>query len=95
MNKIVLAVIITVIAWCIIGLLTLAVNAQQPFCAPRHVMLNELEKRYAEFPVMHLDSGKDFIITRSDDGSWTLLKIEGGKACVIGAGSRSRFDKGV
>lgn len=94
-TRIVMIVLAGLIAMCVIALLTLAASAQQQFCGPKHAMLHELEVRYDEFPAMHLDSGKDFIVTRSANGSWTLLKIEDGKACVIGAGSRSRYDRGT
>lgn len=74
------------------------VFAQTQLCLPTHAFLENLRKSFNEFPVFRarVDGERSIIITRSDgQGTWTLLQVSGGQACMTASGNESRFDKGV
>lgn len=83
--------------WTILGiLLALGVfllaspsNAQAPRCGPVPAVLDALNKKFGEKPA---GAGKIknapmmFMLTRSDDGSWSFIRIIGDQACVMATG---------
>lgn len=71
---------------------------QGQFCDSERAMLDMLFRNYSEFPVFRGDAGqgRTLILTRADgEGSWTLLTVTNGRACISAAGPRSRFDGGI
>jgi len=71
---------------------------QRQFCDSERALLDMLFRNFTEFPVFRGDGthGRKFILTRADgEGSWTLIIVSEGNACIADAGARSKFDKGV
>ncbi|WP_395451216.1 hypothetical protein ACHMW7_16320 [Aminobacter sp. UC22_36] len=70
-------------------------DAQQ-MCAPEAAALKDLQKRFGEFVIMRgkIPDG-EVIITRSNDGSWSVVVVQKAMACLTMGGKHSEIDKGV
>lgn len=68
----------------------------QQACGPEKSILEFLRDSFSEHPVWRgrADDFK-FILTRNDDGGWTLVRVSKGIACLIAGGRGSYFDRGV
>jgi hypothetical protein len=73
--------------------------AQQPeaHCGPLAGILDYLNKRFNEFRIFAgvVVNGQTFVLTRAQDGSWSLIKTEGDAACLIAGGQDSEVDRGL
>lgn len=68
----------------------------QDACGDRARILSELQAKYNEFTIFEGSvKGVKFIVTRADDGGWTILRVQGEVACFVAAGKASALDKGV
>lgn len=67
-----------------------------PGCGPLAGFLAHLQSKYNEFRIIELQgNGIKFVVTRSNEGGWTVLKVEGADAaCVIATGEASEVDRG-
>lgn len=67
-----------------------------PGCGPLQGFLAHLQSRFNEFRIIELQfEGGKFVVTRSNEGAWTVLKTEGvDAACVVAAGDASEVDRG-
>lgn len=86
----------TVIAAAIV-LFVLPAAAQQQPCGPIQEFLKQLEAKFKEFVVMEGDAGAGgrVIVTRADDGSWSVLAVrEENIGCLMASGKHSHFDVG-
>lgn len=70
---------------------------QRAGCGPLPGYLKFLQERFNEFRVLDLEiEGGKFVVTRSNEGTWTILKVEGQEAaCIFAAGERSIVDRGI
>lgn len=94
-------IVMICIAVAIAALLFVATTSdaqQRQFCDSERAMEDMLYRNFTEFKVWAGDvaQGRKLILTRADgEGSWTLLTVTEGKACISAAGPRSRFDRGI
>lgn len=81
-------------AYALIGITAPAFAQMQ--CGPKAAILAELQNRFKEWPIFE-GKGKSakFIVTRPDEGGWTILRIEGEVACLVADGKSSAMDRGV
>jgi hypothetical protein len=94
--RFVLILIIASAIFC--GLMAVATAQQQPepHCGPLAGMLDYLNKRFNEFRIFAgVVNGQTFVLTRSQDGSWSLIRTEGDAACLIAGGQDSEVDRGL
>ena len=70
--------------------------ALPPGCGPLAGFLKHLQSKFNEFRIIELQGkGMKFVVTRSNEGAWTVLKVEGADAaCVIADGNSSEVDRG-
>lgn len=70
---------------------------QRQLCADKVDMLDIIYQAFNQYVVWEGDVSQDVkvVMTRSDDGSWTILTVVNEIACVFAGGYKSRFDKGV
>jgi len=65
-------------------------------CAPLPDMLERLRQEFAEHQIVRFGGGQgEFVLTRADDGSWTLVRVIGETGCIVAAGAKSIIDRGV
>lgn len=78
-------------------LLTLTGPAQaREICAPLPEFLDMLRDKYREWVVMTADAATHRVfLTASDAGTWSLLRVTGTTACLVGAGRNAEWLKGV
>lgn len=90
-----LMLVAVAIVFAVLAVATSA-NAQQQFCDTERGLLDALSKNFQEWPVWVGRAGPNkMILTRREDGGWTLVSVVNGRACIAEAGSDSRFDKGM
>lgn len=74
-------------------------RAQAAPCAPKAELpklIGVLGSRYSEFPIVRFDGrAGEFILTRSDAGRWTLLRVIGEAVCIVATGMKSELDRGT
>lgn len=99
MNPRVRFVLILMIAGAILCAIAAASIAQQrpeQHCGPLAGMLDYLNKRFDEFRIFTGEvNGQHFVLTRAQDGSWSLIRTEGDAACLIAGGQASEVDRGL
>lgn len=82
--------------YALLGISAPASAQQVPFCRPSAEMLTLLLSEFDEYPLITAHArGASFVLTRANDGSWTLLRIAGDMACVVSMGRSSDVGKGV
>jgi len=94
--RVVLVILIASAIFC--GLMAAATAQQQPepHCGPLAGMLEYLNKRFNEFRIFAgVVNGQTFVLTRAQDGSWSLIRTEGDAACLIAGGQDSEVDRGL
>lgn len=68
----------------------------QALCGPAPFVLRSLLDTYGEAVLMTATMpGGEIVVTRSFDGSWSVLKVSKGVACIVMGGKVSAMDKGV
>lgn len=77
--------------------LTLPADAQAlRYCKEKNELLTEVQQQFNEFVVFSAKNHQGtLLLTRADDGSWTLIEVVGPRACIIATGRQSEFDRGV
>lgn len=71
-------------------------QSQAVACAPLQRVLKLLRDRHNEFVVMTANAETHLVyLTASDAGTWSLLKVIGGNACLVDAGRNAEWMKGV
>ena len=84
------------IAMCVIALLTLAASAQQRICGPEQIILSQIFAEHGEVEIWRGQANVgEAVMTAAPDGSWTILAVNNGIACIVSGGLTSEFDRGV
>lgn len=75
--------------------MTVAASSRE-FCGSLPELLNHLRNTYKEWVVMTADAATHRVyLTASDEGTWSLLRAEGGHACIVGAGRNAEWMKAL
>ncbi|MDS1138569.1 hypothetical protein [Nitratireductor indicus] len=82
----------TLLASCLLAAFFVAgANAQTPpeaVCGPFDGLLRSIAKNYGEVPAWTGEvNGQEFVLLQSISGSWSLLRRNGGMACVVAGGT--------
>lgn len=82
---------------CFMALATRPTPAQHAApCAPAEAMLRWLQERYREAPHMRMRAGTViYILTVSDEGTWSFLRMQGIAACMIASGTDAKMEAGI
>jgi hypothetical protein len=68
-------------------------KAQQVLCMPERAMLDYLMRDFDEHVIVRAD--QRIILTRSHAGTWSLLRVDKGIACMSDSGINSDVERGV
>lgn len=67
----------------------------QALCGPAPAVLRALlDHGEAVLMTATMMTGK-IVVTRSHDGSWSVVTVIGGTACILMSGKKSELDRGV
>ncbi len=86
------------IAICLAAITVLIVRAHaDPLpCGPLPVLLKSLAELYHEFVVMSGSAtGQQFLVLKSDAGTFSVLMGNGKTACLVMSGEKAQFDNGT
>ncbi|MCC6479991.1 MAG: hypothetical protein IT552_12375 [Sphingomonadaceae bacterium] len=87
-------ILIAAALFCLLMMAQLA--RAQPLCAPLPDLLNGLRTKFGEQPMIRLISGDTvFLLTRSDTGGWSLIRVIDDMGCLIATGKKSEIDRGI
>jgi hypothetical protein len=95
--RVVLLILIAGAILCALAARATAQSQPPPGCGPLPAFLAMLQARFNEFRVLDLEmDGGKLVVTRSNEGTWTILRVEGqDAACVFAMGKTSIVDRGV
>lgn len=84
-------------AFALVMALVLDARSQgRQFCDTERALLDMLARNFGEWPAWAGTwAGGKFIVTRAGTGSWSLVRVDGQRACITAAGTANRFDKGT
>ncbi|MBB3705878.1 hypothetical protein FHS67_002197 [Aminobacter aminovorans] len=69
----------------------------QSLCAPAPDFLHRFEVKLGEFVVLRGDTsnGRQIVVTRAEDGRWSIIEITEDVGCLLMEGEASEFDNGI
>ncbi|TGQ95437.1 hypothetical protein EN851_07930 [Mesorhizobium sp. M8A.F.Ca.ET.208.01.1.1] len=89
--------ILIALTLAMITLLTIRPARADPVpCGPVKTMLDRLVALYQEFVVLTGQAaGSQVLVTLSPSGTFTVLAVRDGRACMVLAGEKGQFDNGT